>query len=113
MVSRDLAKMLEEFVMTIGVGDDLVMRMGIDSVEDLRSNMLHVLHTCRLPKVNFRWFFFQFLVFFELLLQPVLRFAVSNIFKRIRLRVFRRTVQRSRIDLEIGSHPYAGVFDQR
>lgn len=52
MVSRELAKLSEEFVMTVGVGDDLVMRVGIDSVEDLRSNMLHVLHACRLPKVN-------------------------------------------------------------
>lgn len=50
MVSRELAKLSEDFVMTVGVGDDLVMRVGIDSVEDLRSNMLHVLHACRLPK---------------------------------------------------------------
>ena len=52
MVSRELAKTSEEFVMTVGIGDDLVMRVGIDSVEDLRSNMLHVLHACRLPKVR-------------------------------------------------------------
>ncbi len=55
MVSRDLAKFLEEFVFAVGVGDDLVMRIGIDSVEDLRSNMLHVLHACRLPKVSIHW----------------------------------------------------------
>jgi sn1-specific diacylglycerol lipase len=57
MVSRELAKLSEEFVMTVGVGDDLVMRVGIDSVEDLRSNMLHVLHACRLPKVSFERMF--------------------------------------------------------
>lgn len=52
MVSRELAKYCEDFVMSIGIGDDLVMRVGIDSVEDLRTNMLHVLHACRLPKVS-------------------------------------------------------------
>lgn len=52
MVSREVAKLSEEFVMTVGIGDDLVMSIGIDSVEDLRSNMLYVLHACRLPKVS-------------------------------------------------------------
>lgn len=52
MVSREVAKLSEEFVLSVGVGDDLVMRVGIDSVEDLRSNMLYVLNACRLPKVS-------------------------------------------------------------
>ncbi|XP_065203555.1 diacylglycerol lipase-beta [Planococcus citri] len=50
MVSKELAKYCEDFVFSIGIGDDLVMRVGIDSVEDLRTNMMHVLHACRLPK---------------------------------------------------------------
>jgi len=38
--------------LTIGVGDDMVMHMTIDNVEDLRTNMLQVLQSCRLPKVK-------------------------------------------------------------
>lgn len=48
--------------MTVGVGDDMVMHMTIDNVEDLRTNMLQVLQSCRLPKVNI---FFGVLFKFE------------------------------------------------
>jgi len=37
--------------LTIGLGDDLVMRLSVDSTENLRTSLLTTLHACRLPKV--------------------------------------------------------------
>ncbi|CAH0394561.1 unnamed protein product [Bemisia tabaci] len=50
LLSREAARYTESFVMTIGVGDDFVMRLSIESAEDCRTNMLNVLQMCRLPK---------------------------------------------------------------
>ncbi|XP_076236236.1 diacylglycerol lipase-beta [Calliopsis andreniformis] len=50
LLSRELARISEEFVLTIGVGDDFVMRLSVDSVENLRTSLLMTLHACRLPK---------------------------------------------------------------
>lgn len=52
LLSREAARVAEEFTLSIGVGDDMIMHMTIDSVEDLRTNMLQVLQSCRLPKVK-------------------------------------------------------------
>lgn len=51
-LSREAARIAEEFVFTVGVGDDMVMRMGVQSVEDLRNNVVQVLQVSRLPKVS-------------------------------------------------------------
>lgn len=83
MVSRELAKLSEDFVMTVGVGDDLVMRVGIDSVEDLRSNMLHVLHACRLPKVRTA----TNILLFEIK-KSYLPFVMQNILFCLQYRIF-------------------------
>lgn len=50
LLSREAARVTEEFILTIGVGDDLVMRMGVDSTENLRTSLLMALRACRLPK---------------------------------------------------------------
>ncbi|CAK9804113.1 Diacylglycerol lipase-beta [Anthophora quadrimaculata] len=50
LLSREVAKITEEFTLTIGVGDDLVMRLSVDSSENLRTSLLMTLRACRLPK---------------------------------------------------------------
>ncbi|PBC25090.1 diacylglycerol lipase-beta [Apis cerana] len=50
LVSRELARISEEFIFTIGIGDDFVMRLSVDSIENLRTRLLMVLRACRLPK---------------------------------------------------------------
>lgn len=50
LLSREAARVTEEFVLTIGVGDDFVMRLSVDSIENLRTSLLVTLHACRLPK---------------------------------------------------------------
>lgn len=51
LLSREAARVTEEFVLTIGLGDDLVMRLSVDSIENLRTSLLTTLRACRLPKV--------------------------------------------------------------
>ncbi|XP_031774668.1 sn1-specific diacylglycerol lipase beta-like [Apis florea] len=50
LVSRELARISEEFIFTIGIGDDFVMRLSVDSIENLRTRLLMVLRACHLPK---------------------------------------------------------------
>lgn len=50
LLSREAARYTESFVFTIGVGDDFVMRLSVDSIENLRTQILEVLEACRLPK---------------------------------------------------------------
>ncbi|XP_046490338.1 diacylglycerol lipase-beta [Neodiprion pinetum] len=50
LLSREAARITEEFVFTIGLGDDLVMRLGVDSIENFRTSLLITLQACRLPK---------------------------------------------------------------
>ncbi|XP_078053515.1 diacylglycerol lipase-beta isoform X2 [Augochlora pura] len=50
LLSREVARISEEFVFTIGVGDDFVMRLGVDSIENLRTSLVMTLQACRLPK---------------------------------------------------------------
>ncbi|OXU20644.1 hypothetical protein TSAR_014395 [Trichomalopsis sarcophagae] len=50
LLSRDAARVTEEFVLSIGLGDDLVMRLSVDSMENFRTSLLITLQACRLPK---------------------------------------------------------------
>lgn len=52
LLSREAARLSESFVLTIGVGDDFVMRLGVDSIENLRTGIVQTLHASRLPKVS-------------------------------------------------------------
>ncbi|XP_046750668.1 diacylglycerol lipase-beta-like isoform X2 [Diprion similis] len=55
LLSREAARITEEFVFTIGLGDDLVMRLGVDSIENFRTSLLITLQACRLPKSGPQW----------------------------------------------------------
>jgi len=74
LLSREAARIAEEFTLSIGVGDDMVMHMTIDNVEDLRTNMVQVLQSCRLPKVRL------FLIFHNYIktLFPSVRYKIIN-----------------------------------
>ncbi|GJQ76054.1 hypothetical protein Trydic_g18105 [Trypoxylus dichotomus] len=50
VLSREAARVTESFVFTVGVGDDFVMRMGVDSIENVRTGIIQTLHASRLPK---------------------------------------------------------------
>ncbi|XP_043272623.1 diacylglycerol lipase-beta-like isoform X2 [Venturia canescens] len=50
LLSREAARVTEEFVLTVGLGDDLVMRLSVDSIENFRTSLLITLQACRLPK---------------------------------------------------------------
>lgn len=50
LLSREAARYTESFCFTVGVGDDFVMRLSVDSVENVRTQILEVLEACRLPK---------------------------------------------------------------
>ncbi|KAK2576891.1 hypothetical protein KPH14_005516 [Odynerus spinipes] len=50
VLSRDAAKVTEEFVLTVGLGDDFAMRLTVNSAEDLRTSLIVTLEACRLPK---------------------------------------------------------------
>lgn len=50
LVSREAARRTESFAFTIGVGDDFVMRLGIDSIENLRTSVIETLRACKFPK---------------------------------------------------------------
>nr|CAD7431979.1 unnamed protein product [Timema monikensis] len=50
VLTRDAARLTESFCFSVGLGDDFVMRLSVDSTENLRTNILDALHRCRLPK---------------------------------------------------------------
>ncbi|XP_076251583.1 diacylglycerol lipase-beta-like [Rhynchophorus ferrugineus] len=50
LLSREAARLTESFVFTVGVGDDFVMRLGVDSIENLRTGIIQTLHASKLPK---------------------------------------------------------------
>ncbi|KAI5716122.1 hypothetical protein M8J76_001323 [Diaphorina citri] len=41
LLSREAALLTEQFVMSVGVGDDFIMRISVESMEDCRAHMLH------------------------------------------------------------------------
>ncbi|XP_073981995.1 diacylglycerol lipase-beta-like isoform X2 [Rhodnius prolixus] len=50
LLTKKAAEETEQFTMTVGLGDDFIMRLSIHNFEDLRSQMFNVLQSCRLPK---------------------------------------------------------------
>ncbi|XP_039746906.1 diacylglycerol lipase-beta isoform X1 [Pararge aegeria] len=50
LISRDAARFTESFVLSIGVGDDLVMRLSVHSIENLRTKVIQTIHATKLPK---------------------------------------------------------------
>ena len=59
LLSRAAANYSEQFVFTVGVGDDFVMRLGVESIENIRTSVIETLRACKLPKV--RRFLFIFI----------------------------------------------------
>jgi sn1-specific diacylglycerol lipase len=52
LLSREAARVTESFAFTVGVGDDFVMRLCVESVENIRINVIETLKACKLPKVS-------------------------------------------------------------
>ncbi|CAG9783832.1 unnamed protein product [Diatraea saccharalis] len=52
LISREAARYTESFVLTVGVGDDLVMRLSVHSIENLRTKVIQTIHATKLPKVR-------------------------------------------------------------
>ncbi|XP_037041693.1 diacylglycerol lipase-beta-like isoform X1 [Bradysia coprophila] len=50
LISREAARYTESFAFTVGVGDDFVMRLGIESIENLRTSVIETLRACKFPK---------------------------------------------------------------
>lgn len=51
LLSREAARVTESFVFTVGCGDDFVMRLCVESVENIRTNVIETLRACKLAKV--------------------------------------------------------------
>lgn len=52
LLCPEAAAASEHFTFTVGLGDDLVMRLGVDSIENLRTDLLTAIRCCTLPKVR-------------------------------------------------------------
>lgn len=50
LLSREAARFTESFVFTVGIGDDFVMRLGVESIENLRTSILETIRASKLPK---------------------------------------------------------------
>lgn len=50
LLSREAAQYTESFAFTVGVGDDFVMRLGVDSIENLRTSVIETIRACKFPK---------------------------------------------------------------
>lgn len=66
LLSREAARYTEQYAFTIGIGDDFVMRLSVDAVENLRTSIIETLKACKLPKVGIKskLVFVSFLTFF-------------------------------------------------
>jgi sn1-specific diacylglycerol lipase len=51
LISREAARVTESFCFTVGVGDDFVMRLCVESIEDVRTKVIETLKASKLPKV--------------------------------------------------------------
>ncbi|XP_022255756.1 sn1-specific diacylglycerol lipase beta-like isoform X2 [Limulus polyphemus] len=51
LLSPDLAKQTEEFILSVMLGDDFVPRLSIPAIEELKSNLLQCILECDQPKV--------------------------------------------------------------
>lgn len=52
LLSREAARRTESFAFTIGVGDDFVMRLGIESIENLRTSVIETLRGNESEKIR-------------------------------------------------------------
>ncbi|CAG9783833.1 unnamed protein product [Diatraea saccharalis] len=50
LLTREAARYTEDFVMTVGVGDDLVMRLSLKSMQAFRDRIIETIHMAKLPK---------------------------------------------------------------
>lgn len=50
LLSREAAKITEQFAFTVTVGDDFVSRLSVDSAENLKIGIIETLQSCKLPK---------------------------------------------------------------
>lgn len=50
LLTREAARYTEAFVFTLGVGDDFVMRLSVESIENLRTTIIETIRACHLPK---------------------------------------------------------------
>lgn len=53
LLTREAAKITEQFAFSLVVGDDCFARMSVEAVESLKVGILESLQSCRLPKVKF------------------------------------------------------------
>ncbi|CAO1340078.1 unnamed protein product [Diamesa serratosioi] len=63
LLTRDAARVTENFAFTLGIGDDFVMRSSIDAINDLRTNIVDILKACKLPKYRVMLNAFRYSVF--------------------------------------------------
>lgn len=98
MISREAAKITENFVFTVGVGDDFVMRLGVDSIENFRTGIMQTLHASKWPKVRLQNLIVALISL--LFIPSILLITVQDIIERFRLCPIRRTCWRFRIGLE-------------
>lgn len=54
LLSQAAARFTETFCLSVIVGDDLVPRLSLDTLESLKRQMVHELELCRHPKVRDR-----------------------------------------------------------
>ncbi|CAH1398562.1 unnamed protein product [Nezara viridula] len=50
IMSKEGAEETKNFMMSVGLGDDFIMRLNVPNFEDLRTQIFNVLQACRLPK---------------------------------------------------------------
>ncbi|KAF4528250.1 hypothetical protein B566_EDAN014408 [Ephemera danica] len=63
LLCPEAAAASETFTFTIGLGDDLVMRLGVDSIENLRTDLLTAIRCCTVPKYRMLLSGFMYLLF--------------------------------------------------
>lgn len=63
LITREAARYTESFVLTVGVGDDLVMRLSVHSIENLRTKIIQTIHATKLPKVLLKIIKFLSIIF--------------------------------------------------
>jgi len=94
LLCPEAAAASESFTLTVGLGDDLVMRLGVDSIENLRTDLLTAIRCCMLPKVHFST------KKYEENNEIILVFAVSSIVKWLHVRHIRSA--RPRLGANVG-----------
>lgn len=55
LISSALADYTKSFVMSVVLGDDIVPRLSLHSVHNLKADILKALHACHLPKYKIAW----------------------------------------------------------